>query len=208
MLIAMIINIKHDIDLLLFPFLFAAIGSFISRRDSSKEKDGRSITQVLTNAGPALLAVLFIPDQLLARNIVILVFAVALADTMSSELGKRWKGTTIDFCSLKKMEPGLSGGISWQGSAAGLLGSFIIASAAFIYPIDHALFLTFLSFGFIGMLIDSILGSIAQGKYLVGEQMKESGEREELVHGVWWLNNEGVNFISICISVLLAIKWL
>lgn len=179
-IIAMIIVYKHGIDLLLFPFLFAAIGSFISHKDSPKEKEGRSIIQVLANAGPALLALIFVPDPILARNMVITVFAVALADTMSSELGKKWKGTTIDFCSMKKMEPGLSGGISWQGSAAGLLGSLIIATAAFIYPIDLSLFFTFLSFGFIGMLIDSMIGSIAQGKYFVDGQLIEYGERHDL----------------------------
>jgi len=203
-ILALVIVLKQDILLLIFPFLFAAIGSLISKKEQNHEKKGRSTIQVLANAAPAIIFLFLIPDQTLARNMVITVFAVALADTMSSELGKKWKGTTIDFCSMKKMEPGLSGGISLEGSLAGLLGSFIIAVAAFVYPITFNLFFTILIFGFVGMLIDSIIGSIAQGKYLVGEKMMEVGTRDELVRGLHWLNNEWVNFISIVIAVVIA----
>jgi len=196
--------IKQDLYLLIFPFLFAAIGSLISTKDSSIEKEGRTVKQVIANAAPAILFLLFVPDQILARNMVITVFAVALADTMSSELGKKWKGTTIDFCSMKKMEPGLSGGISLEGSLAGLMGSLIIATAAFVYSISINLFFIIAIFGFVGMLIDSIIGSIAQGKYLVDESLTEVGNRNELVRGLHWLNNEWVNFISIVIAVTIA----
>ncbi len=201
--LALIIVYKHDILLLLFPFLFAFIGSLISSKDPSQKK-GRSVIQVLANAAPALLIILFIQDPILSRNMVILVFAVALADTMSSELGRKWKGTTIDFCSMKKMQPGLSGGISLQGTFAGLLGSLIIAAAALIYGISTPLFFMLLIFGFVGMLIDSIFGSIAQGKYMVGKTLQETGSRDELVRGLHWLNNEATNFISIVTTVVIA----
>lgn len=203
-ILATIIVLKQDIYLLVFPFLFAFIGSLLSKKDTFTERKGRSTKQVLANAAPAIIFLLLVQDETLARNMVITVFAVALSDTMSSELGKKWRGTTVDFCSMKKMEPGLSGGISLQGSLAGLLGSLIIAIAAFIYPIDINLFFIILTFGFVGMFIDSIIGSIAQGKYLVGEKMMEVGNRNELVRGLHWLNNEEVNFISIIIAVLIA----
>lgn len=202
-IIALIIVIKQAILLLIFPFLFASIGSLISAKDSSQKK-GRNIKQVLANAAPALLILLFVQDQILARNMVILVFAVALSDTMSSELGKKWGGTTFDFCSMKKMKPGLSGGISWQGTLAGFFGSLIIATATLIYNMSSTLFLTILIFGFLGMLIDSVIGSIAQGKYLVGETLQETGSRDELVRGLHWLNNEVTNFISIVVAVAVA----
>jgi len=207
-LLACTIVYKQDIYLLTFPFLFALIGSIISTKDAHKEENGRTTIQVLANAGPAILLLLLVKDQILARNLLITVFAIALADTMSSELGKKWNGATFDMCSMKKMKPGLSGGISIEGSLAGLLGSFIMAVAAFIYDIPFKLFITILVIGFIGMLIDSYLGSVAQGKYLKGDKITESGKREELISGFHWLNNELVNLLSIMITIAIAFGFL
>ena len=200
--IAILLVIYLGIGILLFPFLFAIIGSLISKKENSTiEKNGRSAMQVIANAGVAIIFVIALNDSQKSIPLVIFVFAIAMSDTMSSEIGKRFKGATYDICSFKKIEPGLSGGISTIGTLAGLMGSLIIALAALLYSFDFRFSMSVCLIGFLGMLVDSLLGSTAQGKYLNGNKIKDRGSKENLVSGFHFFDNELTNFVSIFITI-------
>lgn len=202
-LIALVITYKVGLLLLLYPFLFALIGSKLSyTQDNQKEKNGRTAKQVLANAGVAFIAIVFLPSEQTIAAIIIYVFSIALADTMSSEIGKRQNSPTIDICTLKKVEPGLSGGISTRGTLAGILGATIIAVAAMLYCIDIRFFISVLLVGIIGMFLDSVIGSIAQGKYLMNNKISETGNKEMLAKGFHLIDNDATNFLSILIVIL------
>lgn len=130
-------------------------------------------------------------------------YACVAADTFSSELGILAKGEPrlITSPTLRKVPRGTNGGVTLTGLAAGLLGSIIIVTAAMLFlPLcseetagrlgggapwsaeqRRTLILGLTVWGFLGSVVDSILGGLFQrsvkdvrsGKIVEGE----GGER-------------------------------
>ncbi|GAB1313849.1 hypothetical protein MFIFM68171_04059 [Madurella fahalii] len=126
-------------------------------------------------------------------------YACVAADTFSSELGILAKGQPrlITSLTLRKVPRGTNGGVTLTGLAAGLLGSVIIVTAAMLFlPFctddtagqigggapwsaeqRQALILGLTIWGFLGSVVDSILGGLFQrsvkdirsGKIVEGE---------------------------------------
>ncbi len=202
-IIAVFFVVKLGLGILLYPFIFALIGSILStKKQSLKEKNGRTSKQVLANSIVALIVVILIPNKEIAIPLVIFVFSIALADTMSSEIGKKYRGINYDIVSFRQINHGLSGGISLAGTLAGLVGSCLMALAAMLYSLNLYFGIYVCIIGFLGMLLDSIIGSLAQGKYLIDNQVKEYGPKENLVKGLHFFDNEMTNFISILLTIL------
>ena len=127
--------------------------------------------------------------------------AAASADTMASEIGVLSPSPVLITNPGKVVEPGVDGGISFEGLTASFLSSVsisMLAYAGFLVLIEenHAfsasieLNYLFISvfFGFLGSVIDSFLGATLQNKEI--------------------LTNNGVNLVSISISVLLSLAFL
>ena len=127
--------------------------------------------------------------------------AAASADTMASEIGVLSPSPVLITNPGKVVEPGVDGGISFEGLTASFLSSVsisMLAYAGFLVLIEenHAfsasieLNYLFISvfFGFLGSVIDSFLGATLQNKRI--------------------LTNNGVNLASITISVLLSLAFL
>ena len=72
-------------------------------------------------------------------------------------MGKRAGGRVVDIIGFRTLTSGVSGGISWQGTLAGLLGAFLIALAASQMGFG-SFWITGIG-GFAGMLADSLMGS-------------------------------------------------
>ncbi len=203
--IACLLGIKA----LVFPVLFLGLGSLASKLNKkSKEKDGRNSVQVFANGGIgmlfALLAPLNEPDKIWFCFAV--VFASANADTLSSEVGKYFRQPTVDIVRWKKTASGLSGGVSWAGTLAGLLGSAVVAFiGVLLLHWDVPLFCVVMGLGFAGMLLDSVLGSVFQAKYEKNGVISEIGDRSDLVRGWHWCDNDLVNLVSVLIVAILAI---
>ena len=196
---------KLGLGILIYPFIFVFLGSLLSRKDkSSKEKNGRTTKQVLANSIIALCIVFAISNNQIAIPLVIFVFSIALSDTMSSEIGKKYLGKNYDICTFKQINHGLSGGISMAGTLGGLIGSSTMALASMLYSVDFYFFISVCVIGFVGMLLDSIIGSLAQGKYLIDHQLKEHGPKEKLVKGFHLFDNELTNFVSILLTITLV----
>ena len=193
--------------------LFFVLGSFVSKLNNDQKRKAESLQedtgartwkQVLSNSFPAVVMVVivyFFPDQMVLRLLALAVFAAAAADTFSSELGMLSKAKVFNILNFKPIEKGLSGGVSWIGLLAGLLGSTLIALLAF--P-EFGLrgFIVSIVIGFMGSIIDSILGAVIQRKYVGtngGLQDKPNHPLDKPIRGFKWISNGMVNFLSLSI---------
>ncbi|MDG1544280.1 MAG: DUF92 domain-containing protein [archaeon] len=127
--------------------------------------------------------------------------AAAMADTMASEIGVLSPQPVMITNPLEKVEPGTDGGVSLEGTIASLLSSVSISMlsfAAFLLLIEesHPFYSSFKVdywyissfFGFFGCVIDSLLGATLEKQGI--------------------LDNNGVNFISISVAVVLSLLFL
>lgn len=100
------------------------------RRD--RDMEGRRGSQVFANGGVAALCGLLGVAGLGASTqyAAAAALAAATADTWASEIGIWVRGRTVRLTDGRRVEPGTSGGVSWAGSAAGVLGALWIAALA------------------------------------------------------------------------------
>ncbi|OAV42812.1 hypothetical protein A3850_016395 [Lewinella sp. 4G2] len=155
--------------------------------------------------GDIILMVPTTPDDAYYYALYVLA-AIATADTWSSEVGQYFSQPTYDLLRGKKVPPGLSGGVSVSGSVAGLAGSFLIALLSLIDPrLTGSQVLMITCAGFLGMLIDSLLGASLQSTYydsqrdlLLDSQLTGS----TLARGYAWMTNDLVNLLALAIGLL------
>jgi uncharacterized protein (TIGR00297 family) len=194
---------------LVFPVVFLALGSLSAKLNpKDKEVHGRNAIQVFANGGMGMLVALLVP--VLPHSTIlfafVVVFTTANADTLSSEIGKYFGHATFDIAKWRAVPPGLSGGVSVAGTAAGALGSAIIAGLAYCMGwLNETNAIAAAVLGFSGMLLDSVLGSLIQAKYSIDGTIVESGDAKSLVSGWHSVNNDGVNLISIAVAVVVAL---
>lgn len=198
--------------------VFFVLGSSVSRlknerkrqAESLQEETGaRSWKQVLCNSLPAALllwAGYIMPDEPFFRLLALSVFSGAAADTFSSEIGMLSQGKVFSILSGRPLPRGVSGGVSWLGLAAGLAGSILLALPA-IPEFGWSGFFLAAALGFFGSIFDSILGASLQRKYLGPTgliQDRPSGRDEVPRFGYQIISNNGVNLISLSMTVLLG----
>lgn len=208
---ALLLFVCGGIKAFIAPGLFLLTGSLLSKLNTNdKEKNGRNALQVFCNgiAGILCLILFNITQQELYLLAALVSFCISMSDSVSSELGTFFKGNTIDILSFKKTPVGISGGISWQGTVAGLGGAIILTAAAFYtYHFPAIIFGQIAICGFSGMLVDSILGSLLQVKYtnFNGLLVEENEAGAVQTKGFNWCNNNMVNLLSNIIITLLFI---
>lgn len=195
--------------------MFFILGSLSSKlHPKSKDATGRNAFQVFANGFIAVLTLLAYhwtkEDIFLVTSLASV--AVCLADTLSSDIGLFFKHKTFDIISFKPIQPGLSGGISFSGTAAGLIGSLMFAwLVKLVFDLNSPFALVIFFAGISGMILDSIMGSIWQAKYTEHQQIvEEKTLNSQLIKGKDWLNNDGVNFVSniIIVSLVLTILYI
>lgn len=169
--------------------------------------DSRDWVQVLANGGiAAISACLF---GITENSVWILVFVISLAasnaDTWASEIGILSKKPPILLSTFKKVEAGTSGAVSILGTFAGFIGSFFIVLFAFFlwpYLFTARLVLVAGIFGFLGMLIDTVIGSFWQRKTKcvecgkITERKFHCGKLAIPVSGFSTINNDVVNLLA------------
>ncbi len=208
---ALLLFVCGGIKAFIAPGLFLLTGSLLSKLNTNdKEKNGRNALQVFCNgfAGILCLILFNISHQDLYLFAALVSFCVSMSDSVSSELGTFFKGNTVDILSFKKTPVGISGGISWQGTVAGLGGAIILTAAVFYTYHFPAIILGQIAIcGFAGMLVDSILGSLLQVKYTnsAGALIEENEAGAVKTKGLGWCNNNMVNLLSNIIITLLFI---
>ncbi|WP_374721655.1 DUF92 domain-containing protein [Peribacillus tepidiphilus] len=209
---------------LLILGLFFASSSFWSkykkrqkdRVDEIIEKSGRrDWIQVFANGSTsaffAFAYFLFPHDFFLAGFLVAI--AAANSDTWASEIGVLSKQKPIFILTGKKADPGTSGAISPLGTVAAFGGAMVIAVFS-VYllrlPVDFWLFFIAV-FGFIGNVLDTLLGSMIQVEYqcvkcgLKTEKTIHCQEKTIHIKGLVIMNNDMVNFLSITFAALFSI---
>lgn len=138
--------------------------------------------------------------------------AAATADTWSTEIGTLSATRPRLLTSWRPVAPGTSGAVTPLGLAAAVGGALLIAIAARLlhWPVGAAV--AALAGGVAGALIDSLLGALWQSRrycprcdasterkvHLCGTTTEEAG-------GIFWLDNDGVNFLSGAAGAVVAL---
>lgn len=132
----------------------------------------RTAGQVLANGGvAALLGAIgwLYPTYLPIIQIMMAgSFAAATADTLSSELGMVYGKRFFNIITLKKDQRGLDGVVSIEGTIIGVAGGAIIAAIFWLYNGWSMAVLVIILSGFLGNLIDSLLGALLERKGMIG----------------------------------------
>lgn len=192
-------------------FFLSSILSKIADRSSrsdyvSKKGSQRDIVQVYANGGfPLIFAIAWYLSDLSIDWLYwafLASLAAATADTWETELGSYSKSLPFDILGFNPVPRGYSGGISWIGTFGGLLGAGVIGLiGVFFAPMDlNPLLLGLIVIsGFLGSIVDSILGSSIQAKFECSSCRKPT---EKLMHcetetrhvsGILWFDNDWVN---------------
>jgi len=200
---------------LLFAFLIlGSLASRLNRRKNlstseSKSSKPRDAFQVIANGGISVLILLFFGGYFELRDLLIYVsISAALADTFSSEFGVFFGGRTFSLIKWKEVPRGLSGGVSLAGTVAGLVGALLVGLLSYFFGSwiggFTAMFIAIL--GFLGMLIDSIIGELFQSKYKSADGfLSDSGD--VLVGGFSGFTNDTTNWVSNAVTVSGAAFW-
>lgn len=186
----------------------------------------RDAGQVLANGGiPAILVILHVLNLpfLPPRNVMLLYLAglaAVNADTWATEIGGLYRGRPFLVTNLRRVEPGISGAVSFLGLAAALAGAFFIVGVGWLaWPVrspmllwhpDVAESLAVGWAGFVATFGDSILGASIQAQYRCAAcgQITESkfhcGGPAILKRGKKLITNDVVNFLTSLMGVLFA----
>ncbi|MFB6172374.1 MAG: TIGR00297 family protein [Haloarculaceae archaeon] len=160
-------------------------------RGVAQENEGaRSSGNVLANSAAAVVAVLgFAASARLGVDPLVFLFAftgsvaAAMSDTFSSEIGGLYDDPRL-VTTLRPVDPGTDGAVTWQGEVAGLLGAVLIAAVALpFFALSPPGVAVVVVAGFAGMTIDSVLGATLEG-------------------GV--LDNQGVNLVATASAAVVA----
>jgi uncharacterized protein (TIGR00297 family) len=112
--------------------------------------------------------------------------AEAAADTGSSESGQVFGGRPRMITSLRSVDPGTDGGITFTGSLAGVASAAIVTGlGVFAVHPDVRFFLIATAGSVFGLFFDSLLGATLERK--------------------GWLNNDAVNFLSTISAATFAL---
>lgn len=137
--------------------------------------------------------------------------ATVNADTWATELGKLARNSPRLLSNWKPVAPGTSGAITFWGVMASLLGAAIVPLSVFwFWPITLVEFFVVMWSGFLGGILDSILGASVQGIYRdvvtgdMTEKRTREGRQNSHVRGLTFVNNDVVNFLASLGGVLCA----
>lgn len=181
--------------LLLLTFALAVATSRMGlarkrRLGIDEERQGRrGANNALANTGVAALAGLLaaLTD---AREPALVAFVAALAaggsDTAASEVGKAFGRRTYLVTTLREVPPGTPGGMSIEGTAAGLLGAAALGGVAVLSGLVAAItLLPVVAGATAGALVESALGATLEPRGI--------------------LNNDALNVINTGIAALVAV---
>ena len=203
---------------MLAAFLFGSVAiDKIKKRkktsdDVTKKGECRDTVQVLANGLiPMLMALLYSGTGNFAFVVgYVAALSEAFADTAASGVGA-FSGKVVDIVRMKKIKPGLSGGVSLIGTVASLIGAALIALVPFAFGIRNLpIYIITVASAFCGVIFDSLLGSLLQVKY----QCQVCGElTEREVHckkitkkysGFEFFDNDIVNLLSSLFASVMA----
>lgn len=183
--------------------------------DKIKKSGARDAVQVLANGGvPAVLSLLY---YYFPENVLLFMFIASLAtansDTWASEIGSISRSQPVHILSFRKVEAGTSGAMSLLGTTAAFFGALLIAIISHYLwnEVSLKVGIVIAIVGFIGNLIDTLLGATIQVKYmctncgLSTEKTVHCQQQTIRKSGFQFFNNDTVNFLSIALGSLIVL---
>lgn len=194
-------------------FVGSSLISRLAPDRSVVELDGKGSTrdtwQVLANGGAAAASAVLpiLPEAVLWT--VTASLAAAAADTWATSFGGWSRTDPRHILRWQPVPPGTSGGVTLLGSAGALAGAASVGAAASLAAQRAALFPLALGVGMLGMLMDSVIGSVWQGHFRciacdrpTERRVHRCGARTTSVSGFAWLTNDGVNALATGVAAL------
>ncbi len=169
-----------------------------------KHRPKRNWKQVLVNGAPGLVILvinLFLKADFLSWTVYGGMIAAVTADTWATEIGLLSKAQPRLITTWKKVNTGTSGAVSLLGFGAAFSGSVFIGIIWYLMSpsVDiNRCILPVIIGGFIGMLVDSILGATVQAQYFDADTQEVAetvGEKRERIRGWRWVDNDIVNLV-------------
>lgn len=203
---------------LLLIFFLSSTGWSRFKRAAKREVENqfakggrRDALQVLANGGAALICAIM---YTLFGDVMWLFgflgsLAAVTADTWATELGVLSAARPRHILQGRGVAPGTSGGVTWFGSLAALLGAALITVCGYVlWPLEsHTVSWWYFMLagtvaGVIGSFVDSLLGATLQRQYvcfecgLTVERPQHCGRNTKAVKGWRWMTNDTVNVLG------------
>lgn len=195
------------------PFLVLLIVYILTiYSDKIKKDEHRNIYQVLSNVLPGVLSILLyiLTKNKLFYKMYFPIMGAVLADTFASSIGSLSKRNPISIRTLKRIQKGESGGVSFLGLAASLLAGVTVASVYLAFNNDLKMFVIISLLSLLGSFIDSILGILFEVKYQCPKCNKITDKsihcniNGELIKGYKFINNDAVNLLMNIIIFIIS----
>jgi uncharacterized protein (TIGR00297 family) len=156
----------------------------------AEERRGRrGAGNALANCGvatAAAIAVASTPHPTAALLALAAALAAGGSDTVASEIGKAWGRSTFLVTSLRRVKPGTPGAVSLEGTTAGVVAAFGLASLAVaLGQIAWSMTAAVVVAATVGALVESMLGATLEGPGI--------------------LNNDLLNFINTAVAAAVAL---
>ncbi len=216
---------------LIFFFISSSLISLIITPSKKQamitfDKTGpRDIWQVLANGGVGAVCaiIFFITGELIWFFPYLAVFCEATSDTWATELGTLSKKYPVSITTLKRVEPGRSGGITVMGTLAAVAGSLATMLSGYgtivmdsgLQQFQFKFWLAAVNAGFAGAILDSMIGGSIQAMYRcnVCKRITEKKQHCEVpanhISGWRFVNNDMVNFVSTLFAgIVVAVIYL
>lgn len=183
------------------------------------KSDRRDHWQVYANgAAAAAGGAIGLIDAALGLWLVTTTLAAAAADTWATTVGS-WSGVPPRLIPSGRVVPvGSSGGMTPAGTAGAAAGALIVAGTGAVAAGMPILLAVGTLIGFFGMVADSTLGALLQGRFHCAAcnvatewKVHRCGAATTRKSGMGWLNNDGVNFLATTLAggaALVAWLWL
>jgi len=209
-------------------FFFVSSSLFSRIRTAGKDKTLRTVHksgprdfwQVMANGGVGAVAVCvyFATGNLIWFFPYLGSLCEATSDTWSTEIGTLHPDSPISLVTLKRVEPGQSGGITIIGTLAAVAGSPMTVLAGYTTGIslgqaallDMRYWLVAANCGLAGSLFDSFLGASLQAQYQcpvcrrMAEDRIHCGQEAVHIRGWRFVGNDLVNFGSTLFGALIT----
>ncbi len=205
---------------ILVSYSIEFIGGKIARKIAEKrsgvkrEKHPRNYIQILANSAVSL--IFFILYYFLENKVMLYCAFAALAeeiaDSLASDIGKLSRRKPVDILKFKRIETGVSGGVSVLGCLSAACGALLVAGLPFaFYPFGVLPFSMLAVIAFFGTFVDSALGSGIQKLFrctecgALTEAPQHCGVAAARIKGLSFIDNSMVNLLTSVVTGLIAL---
>jgi uncharacterized protein (TIGR00297 family) len=173
----------------------------------------RDLWQVYANGGAAAVGALVgLGDPRLGIWLITGALSAAAADTWATSIGSLSRLPPRLLWSGRSVAPGANGGMTLAGSAGAVAGALVVSGTAAVVAAMPILLPLGMLIGFLGMVADSTLGAVFQGRFHCPAcdeasewRLHRCGNSTRHTGGLGWLNNDGVNLLATILAACAAL---